>query len=857
MALFLLYGPASRLLMACCLLTGLLTYRNPHHLLQNRIKVGFWLSWIMGFLILDILVGYLAITQSESIAVIRIGMEGCALLFTLTGIAFIFIRRVQSWMKLIYLISLAYLAESSFVFIFAKPWNHLWWLAHLISAAGFTVLSFGVIRAFHTTRAFSLVFSQEEVMNQLAVAKALSEKNEANLRAILDNSPYLTWLKDAEGRYIKINKVFADYIKLGDAIQAEGKTDLDLNPKELAEKYRADDAEVMASRKRKYVEEPAFDGKEIHWIETYKTPVIDAQGKVLGTVGFAQDITERKLTETELRISSVAFESQEAMIITNPKGVILRVNKAFTDSTGYSAEEAVGRKPNMLKSGHHDADFYRSMWETLLSTGAWQGEIWDRRKNGEVYPKWLTISAVKDAAGVVTHYVGSHFDITERKRAEEQIKSLAFYDHLTSLPNRRLLLDRLHQALASSGRSGRNGALLFIDLDNFKSLNDTLGHNIGDLLLQQVAQRLEQCVREGDTVARLGGDEFVVLLEDLSKESLEAAAQAKGIGEKILVTLNQPYYFGAQEHHNTPSIGITLFNEKQQTSEELFKQADLAMYQAKKEGRNALRFFDPQMQESINARSSIEGELRKALENQEFHLYYQVQTDSSLRPFGAEALIRWIHPERGLVPPVQFISLAEETGLILSIGGWVLETACAQLKSWQQREVTRNLILSINVSAKQFHQANFVAEVKAAVQRHEINPQLLKLELTESMLLEKIEETIATMNALKAIGVKISLDDFGTGFSSLQYLKRLPLTQLKIDQTFVRDLATDENDKAIAQTIIAMAQSLKLDVIAEGVETVEQREFLESAGCHHYQGYLFGKPVPIVKFEASLGKAYS
>ena len=507
-------------------------------------------------------------------------------------------------------------------------------------------------------------------------------------------------------------------------------------------------------------------------------------------------------------------------------------------------------KPSMLKSGYHEADFYRAMWKEIILTGAWQGEIWDRRKDGEVYPKWLSISAVKADDGVVTHYVGSHLDITDRKRADEQIKHLAFYDHLTGLPNRRLLLDRLQQAQTSNLRTKRNGALLFIDLDNFKTLNDTLGHQIGDQLLQQVAQRLESTVREGDTVARLGGDEFVVVLENLNGDALVAATQAEVICKKIFVTLNHQYHLGAHVHQNTPSIGIAMSIDHQLSSDELFKQADLAMYQAKKAGRNTYRFFDPKMQESINTRLTIEVELRKAVENHEFHLYYQAQVDSKHRVFGAEALIRWISPERGMVSPAQFIPLAEESELIVSIGGWVLETACAQLREWQKNELTRNLLLSINVSAKQFHQADFVDQVRAAIQRCDINPQLLKLELTESMLLENIEEIIATMNALKAIGVRISLDDFGTGYSSLQYLKRLPLSQLKIDQSFVRDLVIDESDKAIAQTIIAMARSLRLDVIAEGVETEEQRLILESAGCRHYQGYLFGKPIPIEKFEA-------
>ncbi|MDO8207221.1 MAG: EAL domain-containing protein, partial [Gallionella sp.] len=411
--------------------------------------------------------------------------------------------------------------------------------------------------------------------------------------------------------------------------------------------------------------------------------------------------------------------------------------------------------------------------------------------------------------------------------------------------------------LASSTRSGRKGALLFIDLDNFKTINDTLGHDIGDLLLQQVAQRLESCMREGDTVARIGGDEFVVMLEDLSEHTIEAAAQTEAVGEKILTALNQLYQLASHEHHSTASIGVTLFNGHQQAIDELLKQADIAMYQSKKAGRNTLCFFDLQMQEVINARASLEGELHKALEKQQFHLYYQIQVDSSRRPLGAEALIRWIHPERGLVSPTQFISLAEETGLILPIGQWVLETACAQLKLWQQDVLTRDLILAVNVSAKQFNHADFVAQTRATVQRHDINPMRLKLELTESLFLENIEDIIATMNALKELGVQFSLDDFGTGYSSLQYLKRLPLDQLKIDQSFVRDLAVDGSDKAIVSTIIAMARNLNLDVIAEGVETEDQQQLLLGSGCTNYQGYMFGKPMPIEQFEALLKKGKS
>jgi diguanylate cyclase (GGDEF)-like protein/PAS domain S-box-containing protein len=557
----------------------------------------------------------------------------------------------------------------------------------------------------------------------------------------------------------------------------------------------------------------------------------------------------------DLRISATAFESQESLMITDAQGVILRVNQAFTRTTGYTAEEIVGQTPRVLKSGRHSPEFYRMMWETILRTGTWHGEIWDRRKNGEIYPIWLSISSVKGDDGVVSHYVGSHIDISERKVAEEKIQTLAFYDHLTGLPNRRLLLDRLQQALASSGRNSRLGAMLLIDLDNFKSLNDTLGHDIGDLLLQQVTQRLGSCIREGDTLARLGGDEFVVILLDLSEQPIEAAAQTESVSEKILDVLRQSYQLNKHVYHCTASIGATLFNGTQQSMDELMKQADIAMYQSKKADRNTMRFFDPKMQESITARVLLEDELREALRKKQFHLYYQVQVDSSSRHIGAEALIRWMHPERGLVPPLEFIPLAEETGLILPIGLWVLERACSQLKAWEQNSLTRDLVLAINVSAKQFRQADFVAQIQAAVQLFAINPKLLKLELTESLLLNDIENTIIIMNSLNEIGVQFSLDDFGTGYSSLQYLKRLPIDQLKIDQSFVRDIATSINDKMIVHTIIIMAQTLGFEVIAEGVDAEEQRQFLLNNGCSHFQGNLFGRPVPIEQFNALLNQS--
>lgn len=465
---------------------------------------------------------------------------------------------------------------------------------------------------------------------------------------------------------------------------------------------------------------------------------------------------------------------------------------------------------------------------------------------------YMTCTPFRDGGGKIVGGIAIVQDVTEHKAAEEKINSLAFFDPLTELPNRTLLLDRLQQALATSARTGRDGALLFIDLDDFKALNDTLGHDMGDLLLRQVARRLTSCVHEDDSVARLGGDEFVVLLEDLGEHDLEAAAQTEAVGERILAILGQPYQLDAHEYRCTPSIGATLFNGHKLAKEELLKQADIAMYQAKKAGRNTVRFFDQQMQDAVTARVQLEGELRKAIETQQFRLYYQVQMDRAQQPFGAEALLRWIHPEHGVVTPDQFIRVAEETDLILPIGQWVLETACAQLKAWQQDARTRHLALAVNVSAVQLHQAEFVAQLQSAVQRYGVNPMLLKLELTESTLLKNVEDTINTMNALKEIGVQFALDDFGTGYSSLQYLKRLPLDQIKIDRSFVRDIASDSSDREIVGTIIAMAQNLFLNVIAEGVETDEQKQFLLGNGCTQFQGYLFGRPVPIDEFEASL-----
>ncbi|UCV15629.1 EAL domain-containing protein [Quatrionicoccus australiensis] len=595
-----------------------------------------------------------------------------------------------------------------------------------------------------------------------------------------------------------------------------------------------------------------FNDGTVRWLFGNALPHREADGSTLWH-GFITDISGQKQAEEELRIAAIAFASQSGMVITDAAGVILRVNPAFTRLTGYTAEEAIGQTPALLNSGRQDKLFYQRMWQSLQEKGYWQGEIWNKRKNGQIYAELLTITAVITPDRGITHFVGNFSDITEDKEAEAEIHRLAYYDSLTRLPNRRLLLDRLGQAIIAAARSDQYGVIFFIDLDNFKALNDTRGHDVGDLLLVEVARRLSAAVRASDTVARQGGDEFVVLMENMGSNPEEAARLANTLGEKLRLAIDQPFILKGYEHHCRVSIGVSMFHQ-QDTVENLFKQADLALYQAKNAGRNTLRFFDPAMQAALDRRSALEADLRLALKNGELLLHYQPQLDAGRRVIGAEALVRWQHPTRGLIAPGDFIPLAEDTGLILPLGQWVLETACAQLKIWENAPSTRKLQLAVNVSARQFRQSDFVALVRNTLLASAANPARLKLELTESLVLEDVRDSIEKMHAIKRLGVKFSLDDFGTGHSSLSYLGQLPLDQLKIDQSFVRNLPGRKNDETIARTIITMGLGLDMDVIAEGVENEEQLAFLDFHGCHAFQGYLFSRPLPAEQFAEYLDK---
>lgn len=554
---------------------------------------------------------------------------------------------------------------------------------------------------------------------------------------------------------------------------------------------------------------------------------------------------ERQVADTRIRQqASLLNKAQDAIIVHDLNHHITYWNKGAERVYGWPQWQVLGHSIATLL--YQETALFNRAIETVLSQGEWTGEVVQHHRNGhpiDIEGRW---TLVLDDSGQPESILAIHTDIRHRKATEREIQRLAFYDALTGLPNRMLLMDRIHQALAAAHRNHQGGALLFIDLDNFKTLNDTLGHDQGDLLLQQVAQRLNTCIRAVDTVARLGGDEFVVMLEALNPDPDTLAILARGVGEKILATLSAPYALAGHQYRSTPSIGIAPFGSSNVPSTsvgDLLKQADLAMYQSKTAGRNTLRFFDPHMQAVVTARAALETDLRAALAQNQFLLHYQPQVNHYGQYTGVEALVRWKHPERGLVSPAEFIPVAEETGLILSLGRWVLHTACQLLALWQATPALQHLTMAVNVSSRQFRHSGFVDEVAEILKITGAPVHLLKLELTESLLVEDMDTTIATMTSLGALGVGFSLDDFGTGYSSLSYLKRMPLHQLKIDQSFVRDLLTDPNDAAIVHTIIGLSRSLGLNVIAEGVETIEQRNVLLEAGCPAFQGYLFSRPL--------------
>ena len=695
---------------------------------------------------------------------------------------------------------------------------------------------------------------KEDVTERLLAEKQLRESEEAFRRLFEDAKDPLLLLKEAA--FIDCNTATLELLGYPSKDEFLGRSPDDISPP-----YQPDGQPSKDKARTMMAAAQQFGYHRFEWthqrrdgstvaVEVTLTPITLRGEVILHTLW--RDISERRLTEKRLRLLAAVFEnSAEAIMVSDRDNRIVEVNAAFSRLTGYSADEVRGSDPRLLSSGRASADEYRTMWQAIAGSGHWQGEIWDRRKDGTFYPKWLSISTIRGIDGSVDNYIGSFVDISERKAAEERIQHLAHFDTLTQLPNRSNLQGRLEQALAAARREGASCplAVMFLDLDRFKNINDTLGHHVGDALLLEVSQRLTGSVRASDIVARLGGDEFVVVL------SRADALAAERVATKILHALSQPYQIDGQGMHTTSSIGIAVFPGDGDTVEVLMRNADAAMYHAKSAGRNNVQFFTASMNQAARDRRHLEEDLHLALQRNQFVLHYQPQVDSRRRVFGAEVLLRWQHPQHGLVPPGKFIPLAEDTGLIVPIGQWVLATACAQLAAWSGDGRAGELQVAVNVSARQFRQADFVDQLHGLLQRSGADPTRLKLELTESLVLDNVADTIARMNAIKQLGVTFSMDDFGTGYSSLSYLTRLPLDQLKIDRAFVSRLPDNQSDAVIAQTIVTMGRSLGLTVIAEGVETAAQCEFLDRHGCHGYQGFMFGRPVPVDEFRRSLRDA--
>lgn len=673
------------------------------------------------------------------------------------------------------------------------------------------------------------------------------------IQALIDLLPVAIFVKDAANRVVLMNTVCESVwgVKFS---QIEGTDGSKYFPQEQVQQYKLRDQEVFKNRKLVEFEEAFWNAalQQNRIGHTLKKPYYDAQGNPQFMLCTTWDISEYRKIESALRVAATAFEANVGILITDANSVILRVNTAFTEQTGYTNDEVVGKTPRILKSNVHDRAFYQDMWKTLHETGTWQGEIWDRRKTGEIYPKWMTIRQIKDEAGNVTNYVGTQHDITYRKQTEEKIHHLINYDTLSELPNRRMLMEQLDLAQDRSAQSGQYGALLFLDVDNFKQLNDTRGHHYGDLFIIEVARRLQASVQKDSTVSRLGGDEFLVMMENIGLDSEVAVGHATALSNRIHATMSKAFMLEGFEYFASASIGITLFRGHEQQKVQLLTQADVAMYEAKKAGKNTQRFFDPEMQQALEQRAKLESSLRQALSKQQLKLFYQVQVNSHGVPMGVEALIRWDHPELGLIPPSQFIPLAEETHLILPIGTWVLDTACQQLRAWQGEESFSQFSISVNISALQFKQPDFVAQLQRIVEHHGVSPQQLKLELTESIVLDDAKEAIAKMKQLKSLGFFLSMDDFGTGYSSLNYLRRLPFDQLKIDRSFISNMHDNPHDAYVIEMIAAMADRFGMEIIAEGVESAEQYQYLSALGFQGFQGYYFGRPMPVEALERNL-----
>ncbi|BAL24080.1 EAL domain-containing protein [Azoarcus sp. KH32C] len=667
------------------------------------------------------------------------------------------------------------------------------------------------------------------------------------LQAIVDNAPALMYMFDLEGRLLLCNRPFESMVGRS-SDELLGRTREEFLPRHIAWQHRANDREVLELGRMCEFEERGLDADGVHTYLTTKCPLRDESGQAIAVIGMSTDITQRKASEEALRLASTVVEcTADGVVVTDPAGLIIATNPAFTEITGYTAEEVRGKRPNILKSDRHEADFYQTLWSSITTAGDWQGEIWNRRKSGEIFPEWLTISAVRNADGSICNYVGVFSDISAIKRSQEDLERLAHFDPLTGLPNRVLFQDRMQHAIDRGDRYRHKIGVLLLDLDGFKTINDSLGHPVGDQLLQLVAARLNTCVRVEDTVARLGGDEFAVILSELSE-----GTDAVEVIRRILSVIQVPFEMTGGNGMVTTSIGVAVYPDDGHSVTELIRNADAAMYEAKGAGRNTYRFYQRNMTQEAQSRLHLENALRRAIEKREFEVWFQPQFSLADGAYlGAEALIRWRDPERGLIPPIEFIPLAERSGLIIPIGEQVLEMVGEAARRWLDAGLSVGR-LGVNVAGPQIERSDFVAVLRRVTSQWNLPPTVLEIEITETVIMENPDHGRRVLHEIQALGITTAIDDFGTGYSSLAYLKKLPIDTIKLDRAFVKDVPDHPWDVAISRAAIALSHNLGFKVIAEGIETEAQRRFLHEEGCDEGQGYLFARPMPVQDFEAWL-----
>ncbi len=714
------------------------------------------------------------------------------------------------------------------------------------SMSGFTRTLIDLILLIYETLSTNTLQLMYEIrkQNQLEI-KNIELQNQLNIReeyqrTLLDNFPFVVWFKNTQGQYLTVNEPFSKLCGYDSPVDIIGKTDLDIWPLDLAESYCSDDSVVIKSRVAKNIEELVETDENRIWLETYKSAVI-VDGKVMGTVGFSRDITARKESEANLRLAASVFaHSREGILITAEDGTIIEVNNAFTRITGYGADEVIGKNPSLLKSGRQGNEFYTDLWSRLTQKGHWYGEVWNRRKNGEVYAELLTISTIFQEDGAVKNYVALFSDISTIKDHEKQLEHIAHYDALTGLANRVLLSDRLEQAMIQTSRRGGHLAVVYLDLDGFKDINDRYGHEAGDQLLMAIAANMKLSLREGDTLSRLGGDEFVAVLLDL--DDLEASNPTL---TRLLNAASQNVEYEDMILSVSASLGVTFYPQSEEIeADQLLRQADQAMYQAKQAGKNRFHLFDTQQDFTVRAHhENVEG-IRYALKEEQFVLYYQPKVNMRTGEIlGVEALIRWQHPTQGILPPAVFLPVIEDHPLAIDLGEWVINTALTQIEIWQSMGI--KIPISINIGARQLQQNDFIERLKFLLGLHpSVSPSMLELEVLETSALEDMSKITNVMKQCKKLGIDFALDDFGTGYSSLTYLKHLPVSLLKIDQSFIRDMLHDPDDLAILEGVIGLGIAFRRNVIAEGVETLEHGKMLLQLGCEWAQGYGISYPMP-------------